>query len=74
MSAKVDEGLSYTSYGYPSLLLKIKDDYNWTAISNGLIELVDDEDRWKFIEDEDEHLIEGAALVAPLPILFWEKE
>ena len=29
---------------------------------------------WTFEDGEDEHLVEGAALVAPLSILFWEKE
>ena len=39
---------------------------NWSELDE------DQNTGWSFIEGEDEHLIEGAALVAPLSILFWE--
>lgn len=43
-------------------------DWSWRKLP------VDRDNGWDFVVGEDEHLIEGAALVAPLPILFWEKE
>ena len=43
-------------------------DWSWKEVHNDL------NVGWAFIDGEDNHLIEGAALVTPLNILFWEKE
>ena len=79
MSAKVDRGLNIANSSCNGeaihyYLFKTKNTkYVWTE--SNLKELIRDLDRtWDFVGGEDEHLIEGAALVAPLSILFWEKE
>ena len=74
MSPKVKEGFSYTHHGGDShFLLHYKDLFDWHDLRHYDIKF-DGIGGWSFIEGEDEYLIEGAALVAPLSILFWGDE
>ncbi len=71
MSPKVEDGLSYTKYGYPSFLYRKDDRFTWISVDDNLRDITE-KNFWHFIPGEDEHLVEGAALVAPLTMLFWE--
>ena len=74
MSPKVEEGFSYTHHGGDShFLMYHKNLFDWYNFKHYDVRF-DDLGQWSFIEGADEYLVEGAALVAPLSILFWEDE
>lgn len=74
MSPRVEKGLNHT--GPNQYLCKWGEDRHWHVYYDTF------PDMWKYrdghegweLQDRDYNLVKGAALVAPLNVLFWEKE
>ena len=74
MSPKVEDGLNWVeSKDYFLLKLPIIGGWALTKSLSTFYHTLEDKNGWGW-DDYTERVHEGAALVAPLPILLWEKE
>lgn len=74
MSPRVEKGLNRT--GPNTYLCKWDEGRHWMLVYGTFPEMwvfKDGYEGWE-LQDDDDYLIEGAALVAPLSVLFWGKE